>query len=249
MIATRPLRAALLAAALLLVPAANAAAAPSHYVTMTDGASIAINVKVPSSARRHAGAPPSSRCPATRAARTTARRRSATSPTRPACRCRCRPARAPPTPRTSTTATSPCSPACAAPAARPASSTSFSWRSALDGREVIDNWIAQQPWSNGDVVIFGHSYSGLTGMMVAVDAAASTCARSAPPACSATSTATSSIPAASPTTASRCCGPARCARSTTSAAAPPAACTRSRTRARSAPPTRPAARAPSSRTR
>jgi predicted acyl esterase len=43
----------------------------------------------------------------------------------------------------------------------------FSWRSALDGREVIDNWIAQQPWSNGDVVIFGHSYSGLTGMMVA----------------------------------------------------------------------------------
>jgi predicted acyl esterase len=43
----------------------------------------------------------------------------------------------------------------------------FSWRSALDGREVIDNWIAKQPWSNGDVVIFGHSYSGLTGMMVA----------------------------------------------------------------------------------
>jgi uncharacterized protein len=43
----------------------------------------------------------------------------------------------------------------------------FSWRSALDGKEVIDNWIAQQPWSNGDVVIFGHSYSGLTGMMVA----------------------------------------------------------------------------------
>jgi hypothetical protein len=43
----------------------------------------------------------------------------------------------------------------------------FSWRSALDGKEVIDNWIAKQPWSNGDVVIFGHSYSGLTGMMVA----------------------------------------------------------------------------------
>jgi uncharacterized protein len=43
----------------------------------------------------------------------------------------------------------------------------FSWRSALDGKEVIDNWIAQQPWSNGDVVVFGHSYSGLTGMMVA----------------------------------------------------------------------------------
>jgi predicted acyl esterase len=43
----------------------------------------------------------------------------------------------------------------------------FSWRSALDGKEVIDNWIAQQPWSNGAVVIFGHSYSGITGMMVA----------------------------------------------------------------------------------
>lgn len=43
----------------------------------------------------------------------------------------------------------------------------FSWRSALDGRELIDGWIARQAWSNGDVVIFGHSYSGLTGMMVA----------------------------------------------------------------------------------
>jgi uncharacterized protein len=43
----------------------------------------------------------------------------------------------------------------------------FSWRSALDGREVIDDWIARQPWSNGEVAIFGHSYSGLTGMMIA----------------------------------------------------------------------------------
>jgi len=43
----------------------------------------------------------------------------------------------------------------------------FSWRSALDGRDVIDNWIARQPWSNGEVAIFGHSYSGLTGMMIA----------------------------------------------------------------------------------
>ncbi|MGH2661944.1 MAG: CocE/NonD family hydrolase [Actinomycetota bacterium] len=42
----------------------------------------------------------------------------------------------------------------------------FSWRSALDGREVIE-WIAQQPWSNGDVGIMGHSYSGMTGFMVA----------------------------------------------------------------------------------
>lgn len=43
----------------------------------------------------------------------------------------------------------------------------FSWRSALDGREIIDGWIAQQPWSNGDIAIWGHSYSGITGTMVA----------------------------------------------------------------------------------
>jgi uncharacterized protein len=43
----------------------------------------------------------------------------------------------------------------------------FSWRSALDGREIIDGWIAKQPWSNGDVGIFGHSYSGITGTLVA----------------------------------------------------------------------------------
>ena len=43
----------------------------------------------------------------------------------------------------------------------------FSQRSALDGKEVIDKWIAKQPWSNGKVVIFGHSYSGITGMFVA----------------------------------------------------------------------------------
>jgi predicted acyl esterase len=43
----------------------------------------------------------------------------------------------------------------------------FSWRSALDGKEVIDKWIPKQPWSNGDVAIFGHSYSGITGAFVA----------------------------------------------------------------------------------
>ena len=43
----------------------------------------------------------------------------------------------------------------------------FSLRSALDGKEVIDKWIAKQPWSDGNVVIFGHSYSGITGMFVA----------------------------------------------------------------------------------
>lgn len=42
----------------------------------------------------------------------------------------------------------------------------FSWRSALDGREVIE-WIAGQEWSDGKVGIMGHSYGGITGFMVA----------------------------------------------------------------------------------
>ncbi|MGH2698020.1 MAG: CocE/NonD family hydrolase [Actinomycetota bacterium] len=42
----------------------------------------------------------------------------------------------------------------------------FSWRSALDGRELIE-WITKQKWSNGDVGIYGHSYGGITGFMVA----------------------------------------------------------------------------------
>ncbi|MGH2730190.1 MAG: CocE/NonD family hydrolase [Actinomycetota bacterium] len=42
----------------------------------------------------------------------------------------------------------------------------FSWRSALDGREVVE-WIADQPWSNGEVGVYGHSYGGITGFMVA----------------------------------------------------------------------------------
>jgi len=43
----------------------------------------------------------------------------------------------------------------------------FSWRSALDGKEIIDNWIPTQSWSNGSVGILGHSYGGITGFMVA----------------------------------------------------------------------------------
>ena len=42
----------------------------------------------------------------------------------------------------------------------------FSWRSALDGHELI-GWIAEQGWSNGDIGIYGHSYGGITGFMVA----------------------------------------------------------------------------------
>ena len=44
----------------------------------------------------------------------------------------------------------------------------FSWpRTGLDGKEIIDDWIATQPWSNGKVGLLGHSYSGNTGFMIA----------------------------------------------------------------------------------
>ena len=41
----------------------------------------------------------------------------------------------------------------------------FSWRSALDGYELVE-WIADQEWSTGEVGIYGHSYGGITGFMV-----------------------------------------------------------------------------------
>ncbi|HZU78676.1 MAG TPA: CocE/NonD family hydrolase [Acidimicrobiales bacterium] len=43
----------------------------------------------------------------------------------------------------------------------------FSQQSAQDGAAVIDDWIPAQGWSNGNVGLTGHSYSGLTGFMVA----------------------------------------------------------------------------------
>lgn len=42
----------------------------------------------------------------------------------------------------------------------------FSWRTALDGREIIE-WIAEQPFSDGRVGLTGHSYGGITAFMVA----------------------------------------------------------------------------------
>lgn len=45
----------------------------------------------------------------------------------------------------------------------------FSERSSKDGAWIIDNWIPQQSWSNGDVGIYGHSYGGLTGFLVAAE--------------------------------------------------------------------------------
>lgn len=43
----------------------------------------------------------------------------------------------------------------------------FSYKGAEDGKYIIDQYIAQQPWSNGDVAIMGHSYGGITGFMIA----------------------------------------------------------------------------------
>jgi predicted acyl esterase len=43
----------------------------------------------------------------------------------------------------------------------------FDRRMAFDGKEIIDNFIPAQGWSNGRVGIIGHSYAGLTGFLVA----------------------------------------------------------------------------------
>ncbi len=40
-------------------------------------------------------------------------------------------------------------------------------RTGQDGYEVIENWIVKQPWSNGKVALHGHSWGGLTGLMIA----------------------------------------------------------------------------------
>jgi putative CocE/NonD family hydrolase len=43
----------------------------------------------------------------------------------------------------------------------------FSKQSAQDGRFLIEDWLVEQPWSNGRVGIYGHSYAGLMGFLVA----------------------------------------------------------------------------------
>lgn len=45
----------------------------------------------------------------------------------------------------------------------------FSERSSRDGAYIIDNWIPSRDWSNGEVGIYGHSYGGLTGFLVAAE--------------------------------------------------------------------------------
>ena len=43
----------------------------------------------------------------------------------------------------------------------------FSSQTAEDGKYIIDQYIPQQPWSNGDVALIGHSYGGITGFRIA----------------------------------------------------------------------------------
>jgi len=43
----------------------------------------------------------------------------------------------------------------------------FSDRTISDGYEIIEDWIVKQSWSNGKVGIHGHSWSGLTGFLIA----------------------------------------------------------------------------------
>ena len=164
MIATRSLLAGLLLALLL---ATGAEAAPTHYVTTTDGASIAINVKVPEHCSAATPCPAyfemsgyesgsdEGRTPAGHLADETGLPLPLQTGTRAAHAAHVED-------RYVTVLANVRGTGCSS-----GEFDVFSWRSALDGREVIDRWIAEQPWSNGDVVIFGHSYSGLTGMMVA----------------------------------------------------------------------------------
>lgn len=162
------MRALVLSLTILLGCAATAQAAPTHYVTMSDGASIAVNVKVP----EHCTA--ATPCPATFemsgyesgsddgrtpigdvADATGLDQLPAQTGTREAHASYFED-------RYVTVLANLRGTGCSS-----GEFDLFSWRSALDGREVIDNWIAEQPWSNGDVAIFGHSYSGITGTMVA----------------------------------------------------------------------------------
>jgi len=157
----------LLTLGLVLGLATAASAAPTHYVTMTDGAKIAINVKVPGHCTKAKPCPTffemsgyesgsdEGRTPAGHLADDTGAPLPLQTGTREAHASKV-------DDRYVTVLASVRGTGCSS-----GEFDVFSWRSALDGREVIDQWIVEQPWSNGDVVIFGHSYSGLTGMMIA----------------------------------------------------------------------------------
>jgi len=155
---------AVIAAACVL--AAPAAAAPTHYVTTSDGASIAINVKVPPHClvqkcptffemSGYESGSDEGKTPAGHLADQTGLPFPLQTGTRAA-------HAAYVDDRYVTVLASVRGTGCSS-----GEFDLFSWRSALDGKEVIDKWIARQPWSDGNVVIFGHSYSGITGLFVA----------------------------------------------------------------------------------
>jgi uncharacterized protein len=160
-------RAALVCAAAILVAAAPASAAPTHYVEMPDGAQIAINVKVPLHCSALTPCPTyfemsgyesgsdEGQTPLGHLADDTGLPLPLQTGTREA-------HAAAVDDRYVTVLANVRGTGCSS-----GEFDVFSWQSALDGKHVIDQWIAEQPWSNGQVVIFGHSYSGLTGMMVA----------------------------------------------------------------------------------
>jgi hypothetical protein len=161
----RLLTAAATSAALIALPAA-AQAAPTDYVTMSDGAKIAVNVKVPDHCRArpcptsfemsgYESGSDEGRTPAGHLADDAGAPLPLQTGTRAAHAANF-------DDRYVTVLASVRGTGCSS-----GEFDVFSWRSALDGREIIDDWIVRQPWSNGKVVIFGHSYSGLTGMMVA----------------------------------------------------------------------------------
>jgi hypothetical protein len=103
------MNAKLLAGAFLLalLLAAPAQAAPTHYVTMTDGAQIAVNVKVPEQCKAPAKCPAYFEMSGYESGSDDGKTPigDINDATGANFRCRPRPARAPPTPRTSTTAT------------------------------------------------------------------------------------------------------------------------------------------------
>jgi uncharacterized protein len=149
------------------VLAAPAAAAPTHYVTMSDGASIAINVKVPPHCNALNKCPTffemsgyesgsdEGKTPAGHLADQTGLPFPLQTGTREAHASHV-------DDRYVTVLASVRGTGCSS-----GEFDLFSQRSALDGKEVIDKWIAKQSWSDGNIVIFGHSYSGLTGMFIA----------------------------------------------------------------------------------
>jgi uncharacterized protein len=158
---------AALVAAILLIAATPASAAPTDYVVMPDGAQIAINVKVPVQCTEMTPCPTffemsgyesgsdEGKTPTGHLADETGLPLPAQTGTRAAHAAHV-------DDRYVTVLANVRGTGCSS-----GEFDVFSWRSALDGKHVIDEWIAKQPWSNGDVVVFGHSYSGLTGMMVA----------------------------------------------------------------------------------